>query len=124
MDGKSGKLHLSMVFPALLGGIHGLSVWMQIKWMGKINTLKLKSEFPECTSQPSLRCAGSELQAPGAALDEAAGRILSLSLFLSLPLSAPALPCSLPISVPAYGHRCHRNFYVYLKPSSEKLSSF
>lgn len=54
MDGKFEKLHLSVVFPALLCGIYGLSVWMEIKWMGKINTLKLKTvfEFIEGTSQP------------------------------------------------------------------------
>lgn len=55
MDGKFEKLHLSMVFPAWLCGIYGLSVWMQIKWMGKISTLQLKAvfEFTEGTSQPS-----------------------------------------------------------------------
>lgn len=101
MDGKYEKLHLPMVFPALLCGIYGLSDWMQIKWMGKFNTLKLKSafEFPEGTSQPEARRRG----APGCRFGPAQAEGSREDLLLHP--AAPGrkghclhghLPCSLP----------------------------
>lgn len=128
MDGNFEKLHLSMAFPALLCGIYGLSVWMQIKWMGKINNLMLKTAFGfiEGTSQRSPEAAGGEFQAAGLAQpwmresreDPAApGSTWSLS--------APAPSLQLPkFKFLVNGHRCHMNFYIYLKPCSEKLPSF
>lgn len=129
VDGKFEKLHLPMVFPALLCGIYGLSDWMQIKWMGKFNTLKLKSafEFPEGTSQP--QAGGGELQAAGLGQPwlRGAGRICCSILLLQagkVTVCTGTFPAASQTELLLGAHRCHMKFYIYPKPSSEKLCSF